>query len=65
MRLKRLQKKAFMQVIGLLKVLKYEQVPIQVIEELKKYNIVKTESETMEDFTNKILKYVKDKEQTI
>ena len=65
MKLGRLQKKAFMQILTFMKMMKYEQIPPQVIDELNKYGLKKEEDETMDQFVAKIQKYCHEKEKTI
>lgn len=64
-KLGRIQRKAVETFLTLMKKLPYDQVPPQVISELAKYGIIKEENETMDQFSDKILLYLKSVEQTL
>jgi hypothetical protein len=64
-KLGRIQRKSVEVFLDLMKKLPYEKVPKEVIDELGKFGLVKEENETMTDFSNKILTYLKEKEGTI
>lgn len=61
----KIQRKGFEQILSIIKVLKYEQMPKQVVDELAKYGIVKEENETMAQYAEKIKTYCREKEGTI
>lgn len=50
-----MRKKAITDVLGLLRILKYDQVPTQVIDELKKKGLEKEPEETMSQWTDRII----------
>lgn len=64
-KLKLIQRKAFEQILGLIKVIPKDKLPIQVSDELAKHGIVWEEGETGKDFAEKIKKYCKEVEQTL
>jgi hypothetical protein len=64
-KLGRIQRKSVEVFLDLMKRLPYERVPKEVLDELAKFGLVKEENETMTDFSNKILAYLKEKEGTI
>ena len=64
-KLGKVQRKAVETFLGLLKVLPYNKVPKEVIEELAKNGLVKEENETMAQFSDRIMKHIKEVEQTI
>jgi hypothetical protein len=65
MKLGRLQKKAFEQILTLMKSIPYENFPPQVIAELNKHGIYKKDDESMDDFILKIRNHCHKKEKTI
>ncbi len=64
-KLGRIQRKAVETFLTLMKSIPYEKVPKEVLEELAKYGIIKEENETMAQFSDKILQYLRDTEKTI
>jgi hypothetical protein len=64
-KLKMLQRKAFEQILGLIKVIPKDKMPPQVTDELAKHGIVWEEGETGSDFAEKIKKYCKEVEKTL
>jgi hypothetical protein len=54
-----MEKTAVIKGLGLMRILKYEQVPSQVITELAKKGIVKNVDETMDEFTNRVIEAYK------
>jgi len=64
-KLKMLQRKAFEQILGLIKVIPKDKMPPQVTDELSKHGIVWEEGETGADFAEKIKKYCKEVEKTL
>jgi hypothetical protein len=64
-KLGRIQRKAVETFLSLLKSIPYDKVPKEVLEELAKYGLKKEENETMAQFSDKILQYLRDTEKTI
>lgn len=64
-RLRGLQKKAFLQILELMKKMTPDQIPKQVLDECAKHGIYLEEGEDMVHFTEKLTKHVKEVEKTI
>ena len=64
-KLGRIQRKAVETFLTLMKSIPYDKVPKEVLEELAKYGLKKEENETMAQFSDKILQYLRDTEKTI
>jgi hypothetical protein len=64
-KLGRIQRRAVETFLSLLKSIPYDKVPKEVLEELAKYGLKKEENETMAQFSDKILQYLRDTEKTI